>query len=107
MHVIYTPLNLVVFCGIYVYMYIDTSVKFASVVILYFVFVLAYNPKSNEYIRKKYKKKLIHFEEKCDLISYLSSTMRQGYQEPALRPIDFKHKMSNFLGLKECCQTNF
>ena len=62
---------------------------------------VAYNPKSSEYIRKKYKKKLAYFEERCGLISYLSSSMSHGYQEPAVRPIDFNHKMENFLGLKQ------
>ena len=65
----------------------------------------AYNPKSSNYIRKKYKKKLAYFEDKCGLILYLSSSMRSGYQEPLMRPIDFDNKIGRFLGLKQCTET--
>ena len=60
----------------------------------------AYNPKSNNYVRNKYKKKLAQFEETCQIIGYLSSSMRQGYREPDERAIDFQHKMHSFLKLK-------
>ena len=66
------------------------------------VILAAYNPKSSDYIRKKYKKKLAYFEEKCGLIPYLSSSMKRGYQEPLMRLIDFDHKIDRFLGLKQC-----
>jgi adenylate/nucleoside-diphosphate kinase len=71
--------------------------------LIYFAYHLkAYNPKSSDYVRNKYKKKLAYFEEKCSLISYLSSSMSSGYCEPCTRPIDFDHKISRFLGLKQC-----
>ena len=62
--------------------------------------VLAYNPKNSDFVRKKYKRKLVKFEEQCQLIAYLSSSMKTGYQEPNERPIDFQHKMGSFLNLK-------
>ena len=62
--------------------------------------VLAYNPKSSDFVRKKYKRKLAKFDEQCQLIAYLSSSMKTGYQEPNERPIDFQHKMGSFLDLK-------
>ena len=62
----------------------------------------AFNPTSSDYIRKKYKRKLAAFEDKCGLIPYLSSSMSSGYQEPFTRPIDFDHKIGRFLGLKLC-----
>lgn len=72
-------------------------------IILYLVWSVlhtAFNPKSNEYIRNKYKRKLARFEEQCQLIGYLSSSMQRGYKEPQERPIDFHHKMASFLKLK-------
>ena len=66
------------------------------------IFITAYNPKSSDYVRSKYKKKLAYFEEKCGLIAYLSTSMCSGYYEPSMRPIDFDHKISRFLALKQC-----
>ncbi|XP_072102423.1 adenylate kinase 9 isoform X1 [Mobula birostris] len=60
----------------------------------------AYNPKSYDYVRKKYKKKLEQYEEHCGLISYLGSKMTRKYKEPKDRPIDFDHKLQMFLSLK-------
>ncbi|XP_051881405.1 LOW QUALITY PROTEIN: adenylate kinase 9 [Pristis pectinata] len=60
----------------------------------------AYNPKSYDYVRKKYKKKLEQYEEHCELISYLGSKMTRKYKEPKDRPIDFDHKLQTFLSLK-------
>ena len=62
--------------------------------------VLAYNPKSSDFVWKKYKRKLAKFDEQCQLIAYLSSSMKTGYQEPNERPLDFQHKMGSFLDLK-------
>lgn len=59
----------------------------------------AFNPGNSEYVRSKYKKKLISFEEQCQLIKYLSVNMMTGYKEPTDRPIDFDHKMIAFLKL--------
>ncbi|GAB1295055.1 Nucleoside-diphosphate kinase [Apodemus speciosus] len=60
----------------------------------------AFNPKGSEYSRKKYKKKMEQFVERCELITYLSSKMTRKYKEPQFRAIDFDHKLQTFLSLK-------
>ncbi|XP_077977825.1 adenylate kinase 9-like isoform X2 [Glandiceps talaboti] len=60
----------------------------------------AHNPKSSEYVRKKYKQKLMRYEEQCELIKYLGENMTLRYKEPQERPIDFDHKMDTFFGLQ-------
>ncbi|XP_044026265.1 adenylate kinase 9 isoform X2 [Siniperca chuatsi] len=68
--------------------------------LLYAAFYLkAFNHKSKDYTRQKYKKKLALFEENCALIPYLSSTMRGNYRPPSERPIDFEFKLNRFLAL--------
>ncbi|KAM8832237.1 adenylate kinase 9 isoform 2-T2 [Spinachia spinachia] len=68
--------------------------------LLYVAFYLkAFNNRSSEYTRKKYKRKLALFEEDCALIPYLSSTMRGNYRPPEERPIDFEFKLNRFLAL--------
>ena len=72
---------------------------------LFFSFLLllsrtAYNPKSSDHVRKKYKKKLMRYEEECELIGYLGKEMTTSYREPEDRPIDFDHKLTNFLALR-------
>ena len=64
------------------------------------VFALAFNPKTNKFIRQKYKKELISFEDKCKIIEYLSSNMKSGYIEPPERPIHFDDHMKYFLDLQ-------
>jgi len=61
----------------------------------------ANNPSSSDFKKKKYKQKLEKFDEKCQLIHYLSNNMTVSYREPKHRPIDFDHKMSSFLQLKD------
>ncbi|XP_072178424.1 adenylate kinase 9-like isoform X1 [Diadema setosum] len=69
--------------------------------LLYLAFHLkAYNPKSSEYVRKKYRKKLEQFEEHCELIRYLGDHMGPRYRGDDEKPIDFDHKMLLFLNLK-------
>lgn len=68
---------------------------------LFFFLISAYNPKSTEYVRKKYKQKLMRFEEECELIGYLGKEMTARYREPDELPIDFDHKLSVFLALKD------
>ncbi|XP_009675242.2 adenylate kinase 9 [Struthio camelus] len=61
----------------------------------------AYNPRSSEYVRKKYKRKLEQFKDHCELIPYLGRKMTSKYKEPQSRPIDFDHKLQIFLSLKD------
>nr|XP_058163256.1 adenylate kinase 9 isoform X2 [Dasypus novemcinctus] len=60
----------------------------------------AFNPKGSEYTRKKYKKKMESFVERCELITYLGSKMTRKYKEPQFRAIDFDHKLQTFLSLR-------
>nr|XP_035152379.2 adenylate kinase 9 isoform X3 [Callithrix jacchus] len=60
----------------------------------------AFNPKGSEYTRKKYKKKLEQFMERCELITYLGAKMTRKYKEPHFRAIDFDHKLETFLSLR-------
>ena len=60
----------------------------------------AYNPKSSEYVRRKYRKKLEQFEEYCELIRYLGDQMGHRARTNEELPIDFDHKMLLFLNLK-------
>ncbi|XP_030261487.1 adenylate kinase 9 isoform X1 [Sparus aurata] len=70
--------------------------------LLYVAFYLkAFNHKSTDYTRQKYRKKLALFEENCALIPYLSSTMRVNYRPPSKRPIDFEFKLNRFLALED------
>ncbi|XP_035880458.1 adenylate kinase 9 [Phyllostomus discolor] len=69
--------------------------------LLYIAFHLkAFNPKASEYTRKKYKKKMEQFIERCELITYLGAKMTRKYKEPQFRPIDFDHKLQTFISLK-------
>ncbi|XP_054424615.1 adenylate kinase 9 [Pteronotus mesoamericanus] len=69
--------------------------------LLYIAFHLkAFNPKGSEYTRKKYKKKMEQFIERCELITYLGAKMTRKYKEPQFRAIDFDHKLQTFLSLK-------
>lgn len=61
----------------------------------------AFNHKSTDYTRQKYKKRLALFEENCALIPYLSSTMRGNYKPPSEYAIDFEFKMNRFVALRD------
>eukprot|EP00794_Sanderia_malayensis_P000181 gene181-794_t len=61
----------------------------------------ANNPKSSDYVRRKYKKKLDQFEACCELIEYLGKNMTRRYKDPEDRPLDFDHKMTKFMSLKQ------
>ncbi|KAK1889504.1 Adenylate kinase 9 [Dissostichus eleginoides] len=63
------------------------------------LYLKAFNHKSTDYSRQKYKKKLALYEENCALIPYLTSTMRGNYQPPSERPLDFEFKLNRFLAL--------
>ncbi|MXQ85624.1 hypothetical protein E5288_WYG001326 [Bos mutus] len=66
----------------------------------------AFNPNSSEYTRKKYKKKMEQFVERCELITYLSAKMTKKYKEPQFRAIDFDHKLQTFLSLRNIDPVN-
>ncbi|XP_038656937.1 adenylate kinase 9 [Scyliorhinus canicula] len=69
--------------------------------LLYIAYHLkAHNPKSYDYVKKKYVKILEQYEEHCELISYLGSKMTRKYREPKDRPVDFDRKLQAFLALK-------
>lgn len=63
-------------------------------------FFPAYNPNNSDYVRKKYRQKLMKFEETCNLISYLGDKMTVRYKEPRERPEDFDSKLETFFALK-------
>uniref|UniRef100_A0A8C6WAG8 Cilia- and flagella-associated protein 206 n=1 Tax=Nannospalax galili TaxID=1026970 RepID=A0A8C6WAG8_NANGA len=76
-------------------------------VLLYIAFHLkAFNPKGSEYSRKKYKKKMEQFVERCELITYLATKMTRKYKEPQFRAIDFDHKLQIFLSLRNIDPVN-
>ena len=43
----------------------------------------------------------MRFEEECELIGYLGKEMTNRYREPGELPIDFDHKLTTFLALKD------
>ncbi|XP_053340029.1 adenylate kinase 9-like [Clarias gariepinus] len=64
----------------------------------------AHNSRST-YTQKKYKKKLVQYEEDCELISYLSSIFNQNFKPPHELPADFNQKLHRFLALKDSTKT--
>ncbi|XP_008261582.3 adenylate kinase 9 isoform X1 [Oryctolagus cuniculus] len=75
--------------------------------LLYIAFHLkAFNPKGSEYTRRKYKKKMEQFVERCELITYLGAKMTKKYKEPQFRAIDFDHKLQTFLSLRNIDPVN-
>uniref|UniRef100_UPI003AAF6DC3 adenylate kinase 9 n=1 Tax=Centroberyx gerrardi TaxID=166262 RepID=UPI003AAF6DC3 len=70
--------------------------------LLYMAYYLkAFNHKSSDSARQRYKKKLALFEESCALIPYLGSTMTRKYRPPSEHPIDFEFKLHRFLALRD------
>ena len=68
------------------------------------IFIPAHNPKSSQYVRQKYKKKLLQFQESCQLIAYLGKVMKRRYLDPEDRPIDFDYKLGSFMSLGSTMQ---
>lgn len=74
--------------------------------LLYLAYYLkAYNPKSSEYRRKKYKQKLVFFEEKCELINFLYSQTTLRYKEPTKRTLEYNSKFESFFALQDNAPT--
>ncbi|KAM9840260.1 adenylate kinase 9 [Aulostomus maculatus] len=70
--------------------------------VLYVAYYLkAFNQKSTDYTRQKYRKKLALFEENCALIPYLSSAMSKNFKPSSDRSIDFEFKLNKFLTLRD------
>ena len=61
----------------------------------------AYNAKSSEYRRKKYRQKLAYFEEKCHLVDFLYKQSTLRYKEPAKRSLEYNAKLESFFALQE------
>jgi hypothetical protein len=70
-----------------------------------FVFQKAYNPKSTEYRRKKYKQKLGYFEQKCELINYLYKETTLKYKDPSKRSEEYNIKFESFFSLQDNAPT--
>lgn len=79
---------------------------FLSYLALILFDILAINPNSTDYVHKKYKRKLLQFEETCELITYLGHNMTRRYQEPKDRAIDFDFKLDQFMQLQTTKATN-
>ncbi|XP_042795460.1 adenylate kinase 9 isoform X1 [Panthera leo] len=81
------------------------SVKRSALLFIAF-HLKAYNPNGSEYTKRKYKKKMDQFLERCELITYLGAKMTKKYKEPQFRAIDFDHKLQTFLSLKNIDPVN-
>uniref|UniRef100_A0A667HHZ1 Cilia- and flagella-associated protein 206 n=1 Tax=Lynx canadensis TaxID=61383 RepID=A0A667HHZ1_LYNCA len=81
------------------------SVKRSALLFIAF-HLKAYNPNGSEYTKRKYKKKMDQFLQRCELITYLGAKMTKKYKEPQFRAIDFDHKLQTFLSLKNIDPVN-
>ncbi|CAF0775596.1 unnamed protein product [Brachionus calyciflorus] len=64
-------------------------------------FLKAYNPKSSEYRKKKYRQKLLYFQQKCELIDYLYKQTTLKYKEPSKRSNEYNVKLDSFFALQD------
>ncbi|KAJ3607116.1 hypothetical protein NHX12_026630 [Muraenolepis orangiensis] len=76
------------------------SVKKSALVYMAY-YLKAVNPHSSDYVRQKYKKRLVSFEESCELIPYLASTMMRTGTSPSAQPADFEFRLHRLLALRE------
>ena len=61
----------------------------------------AYNIKSSDYLRRKFRRKLYIFEEQCELIRYLSEKTTVRYKELGKRTPEFNIKYETFFALQQ------
>ncbi|KAM9443969.1 adenylate kinase 9-like [Clarias gariepinus] len=64
----------------------------------------AHNSRST-YTQNKYKKKLVQYEEDCELISYLSSAFTLNFKPSCELPVDFNQKLHRFFVMKDSTKT--
>ncbi|CAF3709748.1 unnamed protein product [Adineta steineri] len=60
----------------------------------------AYNTKSSDYLRRKFRRKLYIFEEQCELINYLAEKTTVRYKKPEKRTPDYNIKYETFFALQ-------
>ncbi|CAF1144837.1 unnamed protein product [Adineta ricciae] len=60
----------------------------------------AYNTKSSDYLRRKFRRKLYIFEEQCELISYLAEKTTIRYKKPEKRTPEYNIKYETFFALQ-------
>jgi adenylate/nucleoside-diphosphate kinase len=74
--------------------------------LLYVAYYLkAYNPKSTEYRRKKYRQKLSYFKQKCELINFLYKETTVKYKDPSKRTEEYNIKLESFFSLQDNAPT--
>ncbi|UJR31514.1 hypothetical protein I4U23_019003 [Adineta vaga] len=60
----------------------------------------AYNTKSSDYLRRKFRRKLYIFEEQCELINYLAEKTTIRYKKPEKRTPEYNVKYETFFALQ-------
>lgn len=60
----------------------------------------AYNTKTSDYLRRKFRRKLYIFEEQCELIGYLADKTTVRYKEPGKRTAEYNVKYETFFALQ-------
>lgn len=66
----------------------------------------AYNTKSSDYIRRKFRRKLYVFEEQCELIGYLAEKTTVRYKKPEKRTPEYNVKYETFFALQHNVPTS-
>lgn len=61
----------------------------------------AYNTKSSDYLRRKFRRKLYIFEEQCELIGYLAEKTTIRYKELSQRTPEYNVKYETFFALQQ------
>eukprot|EP00051_Salpingoeca_urceolata_P019620 m.288770 g.288770 ORF g.288770 m.288770 type:complete len:1610 (-) comp19453_c0_seq5:24-4853(-) len=73
-----------------------------SALIYLALYLKVHNPKTatNDFLRRKWRRKLEQFQERCDLLRALGQGMRPAYTPPSERPFNFDHNLATFLSIK-------